>query len=129
MGFRADSFQNLKTPLENDVAIADQYLWEAGVEFPIQSVKGLAMTLGPRWEGVPASNLLPVSNDGFRRPGYAVSVGPGLEYSWHKTILTANIYDAVRRDRTRSYPDHLYGGHGDAAFAQYLWLASYTYRF
>lgn len=122
-------FQNPATPLENDVAIADQYLWEAGLEFPIPQVKGLAMTFGPRWEGVPAYNLFPVSNDGFRRPGYAVSIGPGLEYMWHKTILTANLYDAVHRDRTTSYPDHLYGGHGDAAFAQYLWLASYTYRF
>jgi len=128
-GISRGFFQNPKTPMENTVAIADQYLWEGGVEFPIPEVKGLAMTAGARWEGVPAYNLLPVSNDGFRRPGYAVSVGPGLEYSWHKTILTANIYDAVHRDRTRSYPDHVYGGHGDAAFAQYLWLASYTYRF
>lgn len=117
------------TPLENYDAIADQYLWEAGLEFPIPQVKGLAMTFGPRWEGVPAYNLFPVSNAGWRRPGYAVSLGPGFDYSWHHTILTANVYRAVRRDRTRSYGDHIYGGHGDAAFAKYLWLASYTYRF
>lgn len=116
------------TPLENYDAIADQYLWEAGVEFPT-GVRGLAATVGPRWEGVPAYNLLPVSNDGFRRPGYAVSLGPGLEYGWHRNILTANLYDAVHRDRTSSYPDSVYHTHGDAAFAQYLWLASYTYRF
>lgn len=116
-------------PLENYISISDQYLWEAGLEFPIPQVKGLAMTFGPRWEGVPAYNLLPVSNAGWRRPGYAVSVGPGLEYSWRHTILTADLYRAVHRDRTRSYGDHIYGGHGDAAFAKYLWLASYTYRF
>jgi hypothetical protein len=36
---------------------------------------------------------------------------------------------AVHRDRTVSYPDSVYGAHGDAAFAQYVWLASYTKRF
>jgi hypothetical protein len=38
-------------------------------------VKGLAFVFGPRDEGVPARNLFPNSNDGFRRPGFAVSVG------------------------------------------------------
>lgn len=116
-------------PLNNYIAITDQYLWEAGLEFPVPQLKGLAVTFGPRWEGVPAYHLFPVSNAGRTRPGYAVSVGPGLDYSWHHTILTANLYRAVHRDRTKSYPDNVYGGHGDAAFAKYLWLASYSYRF
>jgi hypothetical protein len=33
------------------------------------------------------------------------------------------------RDRTRSVPDDLLGTHGDAAFANYVWLASYSFRF
>jgi hypothetical protein len=116
-------------PLNNYDAIADQYLVEAGLEFPIHQVKGLAATVGPRWEGVPAYNLFPVSNDGFRRPGYAVSVGPGLEYVRNGNILDVNIYKAAHRDRTVSYPDSVYNAHGDAAFAQYVWLASITHRF
>lgn len=121
------------TPLNNYDSIADQYLLEAGLQFPIRKLsgedKGLAVTIGPRWEGVPAYNLFPNSNDGFRRPGYAVSAGPGLEYNYGPNILTAGIYKAVRRDRTGSYPDSVYGTHGDAAFAQYVWLASFTHRF
>jgi hypothetical protein len=117
------------TPLNNYNSIADQYLLEAGFEFPIRQVKGLAATVGPRWEGVPAYNLFPVSNDGFRRPGYAVSVGPGLEYVHNSTILNIGIDKAVHRDRTGSYPDSVYHTHGDAAFAQYIWLASVTHRF
>jgi hypothetical protein len=70
-----------------------------------------------------------VSNDGFRRPGYAVSIGPGAEYTHGHEILQAGVYKAVRRDRTVSYPDSVYGSHGDAAFAQYVWLASLTHRF
>lgn len=122
-----------KTPLNNYYSIADQYLLEAGVQFPIKQLSGeekhLAVTVGPRWEGVPAENLFPVSNQGFRRPGYALSIGPGLQYSLGGNILTAGIDKAVKRDRTVSYPDSVYGTHGDAAFAQYVWLASYTRRF
>ena len=117
------------TPLNDFNSIADQYLLEAGLAFPISKAPGLTATVGPRWEGVPAYNLFPVSNDGFRRPGYAVTLGPGLEYTRSGNILTAGVYKAIRRDRTGSYPDSVYGTHGDAAFAQYVWLASYTRRF
>lgn len=119
------------TPLNNYVSIADQYLLEAGLEFPtnIPHTTGLYATLGTRWEGVPAYNLLPVSNDGFRRPGYAVTLGPGLEYTRKGNIINAGIYKAVRRDRTVSYPDSVYNAHGDAAFANYVWLLSLTHRF
>lgn len=117
------------TPLNNFVAISDQYLMEAGVLFPVSRVTGLGITLGPRDEGVPAKNLFPNSNAGFRRPGYAVTFGPGAQYSRGANILTAGIYKAVRRDRTVSYPDSVYKSHGDAAFAQYVWLASVTHRF
>jgi hypothetical protein len=119
------------TPLNNYVAISDQYLMEAGVAFPvpIPRVKGLSATVGPRDEGVPAYNLFPNSNAGFRRPGFAVTVGPGMQYSRGSNLLTAGIYKAVHRDRTGSYPDSVYHTHGDAAFAQYVWLASLTHRF
>lgn len=116
-------------PLNNYVAISDQYLVEAGLLLPVLHEHGLAATVGPRWEGVPAKNIFPNSNDGFRRPGYAVTLGPGLEYAHGSNLLTAGIYKAVHRDRTSSYPDSVYGKHGDAAFAQYVWLASWTHRF
>jgi hypothetical protein len=117
------------TPLNNYVAISDQYLLEAGVEVPLSRVKGMSVTFGPRDEGVPAKNLFPNSNAGFRRPGYAVTAGPGGQYVHGANILTVGIYKAVHRDRTVSYPDSVYHAHGDAAFAQYVWLASWTHRF
>jgi hypothetical protein len=117
------------TPLDNYVARSDQYLLEAGVSIPIEQVSGLTLTAGPRDEGVPAKNLFPNSNDGFRRAGFAVSAGPGAEYARGSNILTAGIFKAIHRDRTASYPDEVYHAHGDAAFAQYVWLASFTHRF
>jgi len=128
-GIQRSATLSTTTPLNNYAAISDQYLLEAGLSFPVSHVKGLNATFGPRDEGVPAKNLFPVSNDGFRRPGFAVSAGPGAQYSRGNNILTAGVYKAIHRDRTVSYPDSVYHTHGDAAFAQYVWLASWTHRF
>ncbi len=115
-------------PLLQQVSISDQYLLEAGVAVPIQRVRGLTVTVGPRWEGVPAKDLIG-DNEGFRRSGYAVSLGAGFQYARGRQLFTATVGKAILRDRTRSYPDRVLGNHGDAAFADYLWLASYTVRF
>jgi hypothetical protein len=127
-GVQRGATLNPAQPLNNYVAIADQYLVEAGLLINLHE-HGLGATFGPRWEGVPAKNLFPNSNDGFRRPGYAVTLGPGIQYSHGSNLLTAGVYKAIHRDRTSSYPDSVYGTHGDAAFAQYVWLASWTHRF
>ncbi|MGH9519625.1 MAG: hypothetical protein ACRD2D_08235 [Terriglobales bacterium] len=116
-------------PLDQYNSISDQYLFEAGLQFPVKQIKGLYATVGPRDEGVPADNLFPNSNAGFRRPGFAVSAGPGFEYTRGANLITGNIYKAIHRDRTSSYPDQVYGTHGDAAFANWVWLASVTHRF
>jgi len=129
-GIQRSATLSTTTPLNNYAAIADQYLWEGGAAFPVNyRLKGLSATLAVRDEGVPAKNLFPVSNDGFRRPGFAVTAGPGGEYSRGANTLTAGVYKAIHRDRTVSYPDSIYHSHGDAAFAQYVWLASVTHRF
>lgn len=110
-------------------AVTDQYLLEGGVAHAIHKVRGLTVTFGPRMEGVPARNLFPTGNDlGFRRPGFAISAEPGIQYARHGNVLTVTIARAIYRDRTRSVPDDVTGGHGDAAFANWVWLASYTFR-
>ena len=110
-------------------SISDQYLLEAGIAHPISKIKGLTLTVGPRMEGAPASNLFPGDNLGFRRPGFAISIEPGFQYAHGGSVFTAQVGKAFYRDRTRSVPDVQTGGHGDAAFADYVWLASYSYRF
>ena len=115
-------------PLLREVSISDQYLLEAGVAVPLGKVRGLSVRVGPRWEGVPAKDLIG-DNDGFRRSGYAVSLETGLQYARGRHLVAGSVGKAILRDRTRSYPDRVYGNHGDAAFADYLWLASYSVRF
>lgn len=115
-------------PLLQQVSVSDEYLLESGVAVPVREVRGLSITVGPRWEGVPAKDLIG-GNDGFRRPGYAVSLETGLQYVRGRQFFSATVAKAFLRDRTRSYPDTVYGTHGDAAFADYVWLASYSVRF
>jgi hypothetical protein len=93
-------------------------------------VHGLTVTGGLRKEGVPAHDLIG-GNLGFRRPGYAISLEPGVIYSMHggHDLITANIDRAVFRNRIASEPDLQLGQHGDAAFADWLWLASFQHRF
>jgi hypothetical protein len=117
----------LSQPLTAYNAIQDQYLMEAGIAHPISAIKGLTLTFGPRMEGVPAKDLIG-DNLGFRRPGFAISAEPGFVYSHGRNMFQFSVGKAIYRDRTRSVPDDMLGTHGDAAFADYVWLASYTYR-
>ncbi len=112
------------------ISAADEYLGQFGVAYSFASVPGLTGTLGIRQEGVPAHDLIG-GNEGFRRPGYAVSLEPGIIYILHngRDYLTANIDRAFYRNRIASVPDLQLGTHGDAAFADWLWLASFTHRF
>jgi hypothetical protein len=109
-------------------SISDQYLVVAGVAKAISRVRGLTIAFGPRWEGVPAKDLIGDSL-GFRRPGYAISLAPGVQYGRGSSLISITVGKAIHRDRTRSIPDRISGGHGDAAFADYVWLASYSFRF
>ena len=45
------------------------------------------------------------------------------------SLFTFSVGKAIHRDRSRSVPDRITGSHGDAAFADYVWFASYSYLF
>jgi hypothetical protein len=115
-------------PLTEYASVSDQYLLEAGAAVPVRKVRGLTLTFGPRFEGVPARDLIGDST-GFRRPGFALSIEPGFQYYRGDNVFTFSVAKAMYRDRTKSVPDTLLGAHGDAAFADYVWLAGYTFRF
>src|SRR5260370_24072412 len=120
------TFRGGTNPLTRYNSISDEYLVEAGAAYPVAQVRGLGLTFGPRYEGVPVRDIFGKS-DGFRRPGFAVSLGPGFEYSGRNSIWTFGFGKAVYRTRERSVPDIASGGHGDAAFADYVWLAEHPY--
>lgn len=109
-------------------SVADQYLFQAGAGYAVPRIHGLAVTGTARIEGVPARDIIG-GEDGFRRPGYAVSAGPGFMYSRGRDIFSFSVPIALYRNRTRSVSDIERGSHGDAAFADYLVLVGYSRSF
>jgi cytochrome oxidase Cu insertion factor (SCO1/SenC/PrrC family) len=109
-------------------AIQDQYMLEVGGSHPAPKIKGLGLTLALRVEGVPAHNL--IGNDlGFRRPGFGLALTPGFIYTHGPHMLQFSVGKVLVRDRTKSVPEQINGVHeGDAAFANYVWMAAYTLR-
>lgn len=123
------------TALEDIMSIGDQYLMRGGASFVLWPEWGLSISLGARLEGVPVEDLLGDS-DGFRRPGYTVSIEPGI--SLMKGRFSASVYApvAMYRNREASVADERWGQitglgtqAGDAAFADFVIMMSLGYRF
>ena len=111
------------------MSVSDQYLARAGVVFPVSKVRGWTASLGGRIEGVPVRDIIGKS-EGFRRPGYAISVEPGVNWMRNaKETWSVTVPIAVERNRRRSVTDIMDGRHGDAAFADYVITVGYTRRF
>ena len=109
---------------ESILSVPDQYAFRAGIFKPVGSLHGLGLSLGGRAEGVPVRDLIGAS-DGFRRPGYIISIEPGASYMIGDFTVTLNLPIALIRNRTRSLTDIADSTpenfvHGDAAFADYL---------
>lgn len=107
-------------PLIKEFSVADQFAARVGLNYSLG--KGLSVMGGGRVEGVPSSDLIG-GDKGFRRPGYIVSVEPGIAYMNAKTSVMVNVPVAVYRNRTKSFydkQDPTGVRHGDAAFADYL---------
>jgi len=110
------------------MSVSDQYLFRGGVARPIPKLRGLTATFGGRIEGVPVRDAFGKSN-GFRRPGYAISVDPGLMYARGPHTYSFNFSWALERNRRKSVTDIVNGTHGDAAFADYVLSFGFSRRF
>jgi hypothetical protein len=110
------------------LSVPDQYTARAGLSCNLWPEKGVSLSLGGRIDGVPARDLTGGS-EGFRRPGYAVYIEPGV--SWTHGQNTFNLFAPVRvaANRQDNIYDDRYGTHGAGAFADFLIFASVTRRF
>lgn len=105
-----------------EFSVADQFAARVGLSQSLPFVPGLSVMLGGRVEGVPAKDAIG-SSVGFRRPGYIVSVEPGMAYMRGHYSAALTVPVALVRNRIKSYSDRLDPlgvRHGDAAFADYL---------
>jgi hypothetical protein len=116
-------------PGQSVMSVTDQYLYRAGISQGVPKLKGLALSLGVRGEGVPVHDLLGASN-GFRRPGMIVSLDPGLIFHYKHDSLYVNGPWALYRDRPPSVPEIQNNTiNGDAFFADYTVIASIAHHF
>jgi hypothetical protein len=111
------------------MSVSDQYLYRGGLSQSAPKVRGLAVSLGIRGEGVPVRDLIG-SSDGFRRPGKIISLDPGLMFNYKRNTLSINGPWALYRDRPPSVPEIKYHiTNGDAFFADYTIIASLSHFF
>lgn len=113
------------SPFESIMSISDSYMARAGFDVSFGAARPVSLSLAARVEGVPVHDLVGGSG-GFRRPGYSVSIEPGVNVSFANELsLVALVPFAVYRNRERSVADRRLTEatgtfrHGDAAFADY----------
>jgi hypothetical protein len=66
---------------------------------------------------------------GFRRPGYVISIEPGLSYARGRSMIRVSAPRTMERNRKISTSIIMNHTHGDGAFADYTAIASYTRTF
>jgi hypothetical protein len=124
------SFPPTSDPRLKFNSVPDQFLARIGftqVGFP---VKELSFSFGGRLEGVPSHDLIG-GNEGWRLPGYAVSVEPGVSYSRGKDYIALTVPIAVFRHASKAVPFEQVGvpGPGLATIADYQIILTYTRQF
>ncbi|MBK9271579.1 MAG: hypothetical protein IPM48_08265 [Saprospiraceae bacterium] len=112
------------------MSVADQYLIRGGINFTSRRFSAGA---GVRAEGIPSADVFGASN-GFRRPGYVISVEPSVNYQFNAFSVFASVPIALERNRVqsqsdiaRSTPENVVIG--DAAFADYSINIGLFYQF
>jgi hypothetical protein len=113
------------------MSVPDQYMLRAGFNV---AMNRFSFSAGARKECIPATDLIGGSN-GFRRPGYIVTIEPGMTFQVKQLTLYALLPVALVKNRTQSVPDRIRTqktgiyAHGDAAFADYALNAGAVIRF
>ena len=114
---------------DGDYSIPDSYLARGGLEFFVWPKHSLSVSLAGRVEGVPVHDLVGGS-DGFRRPGYAVSIEPGVSLAIRSWSIMVNTPVAVYRNRQASVLEQAAGTEPVAAgFADLVVTCSISKRF
>lgn len=126
-----NNFRGNNNPITNYNSVPDQFAFRFGMNYNFLKKKNLSATVSGRVEGLPAHDAIGKS-DGFRRPGYVVSIEPGVGYKTKRVTYQLNMPIALYRNRTKSVDDlsdPTGQKHGDAAFADYLVNFGISYSF
>jgi hypothetical protein len=111
-------------------SVPDQFLARLGFTQAGFPLKELSFSFGGRLEGVPSHDLIGGS-EGWRIPGYSVSVEPGVSYSHGNDYIALTVPIAVFRHASKSVPFEQLGipGKGLATIADWQITLTYTHTF
>jgi hypothetical protein len=104
-------------------SVPDQYVTRLGAAVGLW--KSVAASASYRVEGQRRYDLIGRSH-GFRRPGVAMFVEPGISYSSGGQSIAVTLPISFYRNRK---PDPYTGLEGDATFPRFILMASYGFRF
>jgi hypothetical protein len=111
-------------------SVPDQYFFRAGVAHTLSDTRGFAPSVAFRLDGVPAHDALG-SSEGYRLPGYAWAIEPGLSIGRVRNVFTLSVPIAIKRHASKSVTDvrtaSPFGG--IATLADYTLNVSITRRF
>lgn len=110
-------------PKERYNTVSDSYLVRGGIGYPIPKLKATGASIAARIEGVPVNDVFGATN-GFRRPGYYLTLEPGLNYSNGRATFALNVPFRVHQNVKDSL-----GFRRDSTFADHVLLLSVSYRF
>ena len=85
-------------------SVPDQYLGQIGLIQNIWPGKGLSATFGARIDGVPSHDLIGGS-EGWRLPGYNVSIEPGFSISRGKNSFSLTAPVAIKSHGSKNVAD------------------------
>jgi hypothetical protein len=103
-------------------SVPDQYLARAAATAPVW--KGFAASLAWRMEGLRRYDLFGDSH-GWRRPGTAMFVEPGVSYANGRHAVSFNVPIGYYYNRR---PNPYTGIAGDATFPRHIFISSYSVR-
>ena len=104
-------------------SVPDQYMARAGGSMHVWN--GFTGAVAWRLEGLRRYDLFGESH-GWRRPGTAMFVEPGISYSRGPHSVSFNLPITFYRNR---HPNPYTGNPGDATFPRHIFLTSYSLRF
>lgn len=125
--------ETLSPALANEtiMSVPDQYMVRAGFTYMLNR---FTFSAGSRIDAIPVYDLVGGS-DGFRRPGYGISVEPGISYASKNSNIFITVPWLIERNRTQSVTDKEMTERtgtfrqGDAAFADYVINIGYSVKF
>jgi hypothetical protein len=116
-------------PSPTFLSVADQYHLRAGLSLSPFASTPVSFSLGGRIDGVPREDLIGGADKGFRRPGYAFYLDPGVSFELGKNLVGVQVPIALRRNLQQSVLDESLGRPTAGGLADWLVLVSYTRRF